>query len=149
MSNKCEGVLITICRIVGKRSGLKPHMTYWLYTRTVRPIYGCLIWFPMVTQRYATDHLSRIQRLARLCITGAIKSTPAPAMETMVKYPSLLGERMEARIHYGSGHTSMGTVVINPIFEMDSNIATTKTSYNKPYQVFRNWKEWRNGEERI
>lgn len=70
-------------------------------------------------------------------------------METMVKYPSLLGERMEARIHYGSGHTSMGTVVINPIFEMDSNIATTKTSYNKPYQVFRNWKEWRNGEERI
>jgi hypothetical protein len=44
--------------------------------------YGSLIWWPTVNER-------SVHRLACLCITGAIRSTPAAAMETLLSLSAL------------------------------------------------------------
>lgn len=63
------------------KTGSKTHDNLWLP--------GCLmVWWPKVTQGRTKPDLSRIQRLARLCVTGASTSTPT-AMEIMLNIPPL------------------------------------------------------------
>ena len=117
MTDKCKRVLMTTRRTIGKTWGLKPHMTYWLYTMVVRLVitYGCLVWWPKVTQKQTTTGLSKLQRLAYLCVTGAIRSTPTAAMETMLNLPPLdIYVRGEARI--GSAKLVTG----NPTLDRDT-----------------------------
>jgi len=61
-------------------------MVYWLYTRVIRPfiLCGALGWWPKVTQKITKIKLGRIQRMACLAITGAMKSTPTAAMEMLM-----------------------------------------------------------------
>lgn len=101
-------------------------------------------------------------RLACPCITEGTQSIPAAAMETILNLPSLdiliMEEaRMKAyllsntnnwRTPHRSGHTSIETVVINPIFDMGSDIVTIRISNEKLYKVFLNRDEWRHGEGR-
>jgi hypothetical protein len=46
--------------------------------------YGSLNWWPKVNQRQAVEKLLGVQRLACLFVTGAIRSTPMAAMETLL-----------------------------------------------------------------
>jgi hypothetical protein len=50
-------------------------MVYWLYTRVIRPsiLHGDLVWGPKVKQKTTQMQLGRIQRMACLVITGAMK----------------------------------------------------------------------------
>src|ERR1044072_996394 len=101
--------------------------------------------------------LSRLQRLACLCITGAIRSTPTAAMETMLNLPPLdIYVRGEARIaayrlsktsnwkpHIGPGHTRIEKLVTDPILEMGTDTINPRISYDKPFKICLDWEEWR------
>jgi hypothetical protein len=61
-------------------------MVHWLYTRVIRPslLYAALVWWPKVKQKNTKIQLGRIQRMAYLAITGAMKSTPIAAMVVLL-----------------------------------------------------------------
>ena len=70
---------------------MSPHMMNWLYTRVIRPmmVYGSVVWWPKVQQVTAAKNLQRVQRLACLGITGAMKGTPTASMEVVLNLPPL------------------------------------------------------------
>ena len=78
-------------RMCGKNWGLNPKMTLWLYTRVVRPMitYGSVAWWTKTQQVGTIRLLNNAQRLACLCITGALKTTPTAAIEVLLNLPPL------------------------------------------------------------
>jgi hypothetical protein len=52
-----------------------------ILVRVIRPsiFHGALVWWPKVMQKNSKIQLGRIQRMACLTITGAVKSTPTAA----------------------------------------------------------------------
>ena len=66
-------------------------MVHWIYTRVKRPsiLYGALVWWPKVIQKTTKTQLGRIQRMACLAITGAMKLTPTAAMEVLLNLTAL------------------------------------------------------------
>ncbi|XP_036322108.1 uncharacterized protein LOC118736115 [Rhagoletis pomonella] len=67
---------------IGRSWGLSPSIMYWLYTVVVRPIllYGVLVWWPSLNRKSTTEALQKVQRIAMLCICGALRTTPSEAM---------------------------------------------------------------------
>nr|XP_022904166.1 uncharacterized protein LOC111416393 isoform X2 [Onthophagus taurus] len=51
--------------------------------------YGAVVWWTRTSKSTATTALNRIQRLACLYVTGALRSTPTAAMEIMLNLPPL------------------------------------------------------------
>jgi hypothetical protein len=51
--------------------------------------YGSLVWWPKVLQTTAQQKLTKIQRLACLGITGAMRTTPTAALEALLDLPPL------------------------------------------------------------
>ena len=78
-------------KMIGRRWGLKPKYTHWLYTSIVRPIvtYGAVVWAHSTERKTITKKLEKVQRLACLMITGGMKSTPTKGMETILNLPPL------------------------------------------------------------
>jgi hypothetical protein len=127
-------------------------MVHWLYTRAIRPsiLYGALIWRPKVTQKTTKTQLGRIQRMACLAITGAMKSTPTAAMEVLLNLtlPNLL-IMVEARMaHYRlhmlkqpadlkteTGLLSIWKNVSYPILDMRSDHTIPVYNYSKIFNV--------------
>jgi hypothetical protein len=66
-------------------------MVHWLYTRVIRPFiqYVALVWCPKVTHKNTKTQLGRIQRMACLAITGAMKTTPTVALEVLLNLAPL------------------------------------------------------------
>ena len=81
-----QTTFVVVRRICGKKWGLRPSMVHWLYTRVIRPsiFYGALVWWPKVMQKITKIQLDRIQRMACLTITEAMRSTPTAAMEVLL-----------------------------------------------------------------
>ena len=77
--------LATCRRLVGKTWGLSPKLTAWLYTAVVRPVvtYAAVVWVTATDRDNRVIELTRIQRLACLCITGANRSTSTSALEAL------------------------------------------------------------------
>lgn len=73
-------------RAFGRNWGLAPKITRWIYTSIVRPglCYACLVWWPRMRVATMTAPLNRIQRLACICIKGAIRTTPLSALVVML-----------------------------------------------------------------
>jgi ribonuclease HI len=65
---------------------MKPKMIHWSYMAIIRPIisYAALVWWPKTKQKAAQALLLKIQRLACLSITGAMKTCPTAAMEALL-----------------------------------------------------------------
>ena len=76
----------TCSRMFGKKWGPKPATIHWMYIAIVRPIltYGCLVWWPAAAKATNLNTLTRIQRLACIGTTSAIRTTPTAALETML-----------------------------------------------------------------
>jgi hypothetical protein len=75
------------CRgIVGQRWSLRPAMMRWIYTMVVRPMmsYAAFVWLQKSEQITASAELQKVQRLACLLTTGAMKSAPTIALEAML-----------------------------------------------------------------
>ena len=80
------------CRsVVGQRWGLKPAMMRWIYLMVVRPMvnYASFVWWRKSREATTFAILQKIQRLACLLTTGAMKSAPTVALEAMLDLPPL------------------------------------------------------------
>jgi hypothetical protein len=64
---------------------------YCIYTAVVRPIvtYAATVWWPRVKLKTSQAELSKLQRVACLGITEAIKIAPTAAMEVLLGLPPL------------------------------------------------------------
>jgi ribonuclease HI len=85
---KCEKATIALwqCRkALGRKWGLKPRVMHWLYTMVIRPIilYGAVVWWGRTDTCDAQARLGRVQRLACLCMTGAMSTTSTAALEVI------------------------------------------------------------------
>jgi len=87
-------------RACGVTWGLKPRVVHWLYVTIIRPsvTFASLVWWPSCQTTSAKRKLSRVQRLACLGITGAMRTTPTTAVEALICLPPLeLVVQSEAR----------------------------------------------------
>jgi hypothetical protein len=88
---KAWNLLWACKRACGVRWELGPRVVRWLYVAIVRPTvtFASLVWWPGCQTATAKRKLSKVQRLACLGITGAIRTTPMGAMEALVSLPPL------------------------------------------------------------
>lgn len=96
---KAMNALWTCRRVAGGTWGLNPRVLHWLYCTTVRPLitYGAIVWWPCVEKNSACSQLDKVQRMACLLITGAMRTTPSRALEVMLDLmPLELCVKMEA-----------------------------------------------------
>lgn len=89
VTQKCQKAIRTLfqCRrAFGHNWGLSPKITSWIYTAMVRPAlcYASLVWWPRVRVASMTVPLKKIQRLACICISGAIRTTALTALEVLL-----------------------------------------------------------------
>lgn len=89
ITRKCETAVRSLfqCRrAFGGTWGLSPSVTKWIYTAMVRPAlcFASIVWWHRVKLKYVTDELRKIQRLACICISGAIRSTATAALEVLL-----------------------------------------------------------------
>jgi ribonuclease HI len=80
------------CRsLVGRTWGVKPNIMRWIYTQVIIPriTYGSIVWWHRTSIEKFKLKLTKIQRLAALTITGAMKSAPTSALETILGLPPL------------------------------------------------------------
>jgi hypothetical protein len=89
--NKVNMAFWTFESTFGKIWGLKPKVVYWIYTMVIRPMlsYGFTIWWSRVTYKVNRLELGRLQRLACLAITEAMRMAPTAAMEVLLGLPPL------------------------------------------------------------
>jgi len=86
-----QNLLWACTRAYGVTWGLRPRVVYWLYISILRPsiTFASLVWWPGCQTASAKKKLSRIQRLACLGITGAMRTTPTNAVEALICLPPL------------------------------------------------------------
>lgn len=85
---------------IGKRWGLSPRITMWIYTAMVRPIllYGIVVWYGSVHRKYILNSLMKIQRSALISVSGAMRTTPGLALSAMFNIctPDIMAESAAA-----------------------------------------------------
>ena len=88
---KAQNLLWACSRACGGEWGLGPRVVHWLYVSVIRPTvtFASLEWWPGCQTASAKKKLSRIQRLACLGITGAIRTISTRAMEALICLPPL------------------------------------------------------------
>jgi len=93
--NKALVALYTCKAAIGKKWGLNPGITYWIFTAVVRPIlfYGVVVWWTALLKRSRWKPLEKVQRSACLLITGCLSTTPTKALFAMLDIlpPDLMG----------------------------------------------------------
>lgn len=83
---KGTNALWVCSKALGKTWGLRPNMVHWIYSAIVRPkiTYASLIWWPKTNEVTAQKKLGKLQRLACISMTGAMKSTPSVALDALL-----------------------------------------------------------------
>ena len=86
ITSKATKALMICRRLAGNRWGCAPNILRWMYTMIVRPMitYGAVAWYTKLEQRTARQNLCKVQRLACICITGAMRTCPTAAMEVIL-----------------------------------------------------------------
>ena len=86
---KAQNLLWACRRAYGRAWGLEPTEVHWMYVIRPSVTYASLVWWPGCQTASAMKTLSKIQRLACLGITGAVRTTPTRAMEALFCLPPL------------------------------------------------------------
>jgi ribonuclease HI len=88
---KCLKVFWCCRSAIGRTWGLSPKCVLWLYNAVVKPMlaYGSLVWWPGTNTASARKRMNHLQRVACLCITGALNTTPQLALDTLLGLPRL------------------------------------------------------------
>jgi len=88
---KASCALYACKRMLGKTWGLSPTLVHWIYTAIVKPVltYGAVVWWTSMDKITLVRKMERVQRLAALSITGALKTTPTKALETILHLPPI------------------------------------------------------------
>jgi hypothetical protein len=89
--NKAYRAFWTCRGMFGRTWGLRSQVVYWIYTMVVRPIvtYAATVWWPRIKYGTSRAELSKLQRMACLGITGAMRTAPAAAIEVLLGLPPL------------------------------------------------------------
>lgn len=147
---KGKKTLMIARRAIGKTWGLSPGITKWVYTAIVRPslTHACAVWWTKMNQSKAVKELEKVQRLALLCVTGVMKSTPTAAMEVLVGLPPLhLLVKGEARLaayrlqvngawrQTSLGHTKIVGQINDPILNMVSDWSPVTYKFDLPFRL--------------
>jgi len=143
---KAQNLFWACTRACGMMWDLGPRVVHWLYIPVFRPFvtFASLVWWPGCQTASANKKLSRIQRLACLGITAAMRTTPTSAVEALICLPPLelvvQSETSAAHclwnvgcwsfLHPNRGHSSilMQLQQSDPIFKMKVDI--TKPAFN-------------------
>jgi ribonuclease HI len=156
---KAHTTFAVVRRMCGKKWGLRPSMVHWLYTRVIRPsiLYAALVWRSKVIQKTAKIQLGRIQRMACLSITGAMKSTTTAAMEVLLTPLDLLimaeGRMALYRLQTlkqptvpktVSGLLSIWKNVDDPILDMRSDYTIPVYYHSRIFSVIIDQDYWKN-----
>lgn len=88
---KATGILWQCRRTFGKTWGLSPKMVHWSYVSLVRPflLYGAIVWWNRAQMETSKQKLSKLQRLAGVSITSAMRTTPTVALDILLNLPPL------------------------------------------------------------
>jgi len=134
---KVHNLLWACRRTYGVTYGLILRVVYWIYVSIIGPSvrFASLVWWPGCQTASAKKKLSRVQIVACLGVTGAMRTTPTNAVAAFVCLPPLkLVVQSEARsaahrlwslgswsyLHPNRGHSSilMRLQQLDPIFNM-------------------------------
>lgn len=83
---------IMVCRRMANKSwGCSPRIMLWMYKMMVLPIvtYGAIAWASRTKLATTKKSLDKLQRLACICITGAMRTCPTAGMEALLDLPPL------------------------------------------------------------
>ncbi|XP_052744146.1 uncharacterized protein LOC128199286 [Bicyclus anynana] len=83
---KAKLTLMQCRRAVGRTWGIKPKVIKWIYTAIILPrvLYGATVWWHRAAIKSNSKELTKVQRLASLMISGAIRTTPSAALEVLL-----------------------------------------------------------------
>lgn len=75
----------------GASWGLKPSVVLWFYKSIVRPIAttSCHVWWNKAAKGAIRSMLDKLQRMACLAITSAMRTTPSDSMQVLLDLPPL------------------------------------------------------------
>lgn len=148
--NKAIRALWASSSYCNRNWGIKPKLMNQLYCTMVRPIvtYAAWIWWPKADQINAATKLNRIQRLACLQITGAMRTAPTSALEAIigltpitihVKREALASALRHAILDKTSRITGHSRIVKEiPNWERlryCTDIGTVKLDFEKPFTI--------------
>ncbi|XP_036319943.1 uncharacterized protein LOC118734325 [Rhagoletis pomonella] len=91
VTSKATRAMMVCKSLAGKSWGCTPRILRWMYTMIVKPIvtYGAVAWYSRATIGTVRQTLSKIQRLACVCITGAMRTCPTAALEVILELEPL------------------------------------------------------------
>ena len=140
---KALSAFYTCKRLFGKTWGSPPHIIYWMYKAIVRPIltYGALVWWETTRTQSRLKLLSKVQRLACINITGAIRSTPQMGLEMILgiepidKYIQTLAAKSATRL-WAANMLTMRNYGHSSIHKDAKITSNNKTDYLIPTMDF-------------
>jgi hypothetical protein len=164
-ARKAQNLLWACRRVYGVAWGLRPRVVHGLYISIIRlsVTFASLVRWPGCQTASAMKKLSRIQRLACLGITGAMRTTPTNAVEALLCLPPLeLVVQSEARsaahhlwslgcwsyLHPNGGHSSilMQLQQSDPIFNTGVDVMRPAFNPEPKYGVtILTREDWTNG----
>lgn len=150
--NKAINALWLCSKTVGRKWGLRPKMIMWIYTSIIRPkiTYASLVWWPKTREATAGMKLAKLQRLACIAITGAMRSTPSKALDAILnllplhEYVQLEAERSALRLKRSKnvlpgdliGHLSiLQHFKRGPVMSMNGDWMRPEDNYDFLYKV--------------
>lgn len=160
VTKKATTALMTCRSYAGKSWGCNPRILRWMYTMMVRPVitYGSVAWASRTKFENTRKSLEKIQRMACVTITGAMRSCPTAALEVILNLTPLhlVVERLAKETLLRMEKTGMeirsthGGVSLPPGIEELLNLPRDSTirkfNFEKNFSTgLRNKKEW-NGE---
>lgn len=137
---KAYAALYSCQKLVGKKWGLKPKLFHWLYTAVVRPVvsYGCHVWWPVTDIKKYSDMITRLNRVALLSLTGAMRTTSTAAMEIVMDIlPLDLHIRQNAKMTLTRLHQTkcLRTGQVRHMTQMVDVSGIVTTDYDIPYNI--------------
>jgi len=96
-TKKATIALYSCKKAIGLRWGMSPRIVNCIYTAVVKPIllYGVALWWTALYKQCILTPLNKVQRMAALCISGALRTTPNEALNAILNLPSFDLEGME------------------------------------------------------
>lgn len=157
LSNRIDRAIVSFwqCRrAFGKTWGLSPRILHWIYTAIIRPMltFASVVWWPKTEKQYVKGNLEKIQRLACIGITGAMRNAPTLALGVLSGLTPLdihvetMAKRTAYRLYCGGTWVCGGRVVghgriLNrlrtecPEMNMNSDAMPMRLDFSRPVNI--------------
>ena len=121
MTQKCRRTILWTRRAIGKKWGITPKMTEWLYKTIIIPkvTYCSIVWAYNMTKRQE-EQLETIQTMAQRLITRSIRSTPRAWLNLILNMQPLSEKAKETALKRALALKQEGHWVYTPLDNKDS-----------------------------